>query len=460
MERRGARWVVSIGIGAALVALACGRAVAQELPRSERSFAAACARATAETKPLLVMVVNDTEPACRRMVEQVYVDPKVVAALADFVLLVSNPDGHRPEPLERDGVTLPGGCPKYDGLLCAEHQAIERELHDRIADATGTVIVPQHLLFRGDGTLVLRRPYMMKVPGFLEFLASAKQLAGTAAGPGFAGRSAVVEKLAKAVLAAKDEPAREAAMKALASDASPEREQAFLDVLSKLRTPEQRATCVRALGRGEFQAWAPTVALLLEEKERLVRNSAVVTLEEQRAGAVVDGLLELWAGEKDAEIRKDLLRALGPCSNGSDAARAIVMEELGSSLETHRIAAAISLGCFLGKGAEAATTIEARWKKERNPRVRLALVWGVGETPDKESAKLLDRMMAVEKEHDLEQMAIVTRERLEGKQPEGAAKSLGKGGGKELRRLLGILFDEDVITRNVIRDADRKGGKK
>jgi len=457
MERRGAG---RVGIAASLLLATGAAAVAQEPPKPERSFAAACARATAEQRPILVMVLNDSEPACRRMVEQVYVDPKVTEALAGFVLLVSNPDGHQPEPLERDGATLPGGCPKYDGLLCAEHQAVERELHDRIADATGSVIVPQHLLFRGDGTLLLRRPYAMKVPGFLEFLASAKQLAGAAAAPGFAGRSAAVEKLAKAVLAAKDEPARETAMKALASDASPEREQAFLEILSKLKTAEQRATCVRALGRSEFQAWAPTVALLLEEKERRVRGSAVVTLEEQRAGAVVESLLDLWPAEKDPEIRKDLLRALGPCGNGSDAARAIVMEELGASKETHRVAAAISLGSFLGKGPDAAATIEARWKKERNPRVRLALLWGVGETPDKESAKLLDRMMANEREHDLEQMAIVARERLEGKQPEGAAKSLGKGGGKELRRLLGILFDEDEFTRNVIRDADRKGGKK
>lgn len=449
-----------VGWIAALALAANAAAVAQEPPRSERSFAAACARATAEKRPLLVTVLNDTEPACRRMLEQVYADPQVMAALADFVLLVSNPDGHQPEPLERDGATLAGGCPKYDGLLCAEHQAVERELHDRIADATGTVIVPQHLLFRGDGTLLLRRPYAMKVPGFLEFLAAARSLAGAAAAPGFAGRSAAVEKLTKAVIAAKDEPAREAAMKALASDASPEREQAFLDVLSKLRTPEQRGTVVRALGRIEFQAWAPTVALLLDEKERHVRGCAVVTLEEQRAGAVVDGLLDLWATEKDAEIRKDLLRALGPCSNGSDAVRAIVMEEIGSPKETHRVAAAIALGSFLGKGAEAATTIEARWKKERNPRVRLALVWGIGETPDKASGKLLDRMMANEREHDLEQMALVTRERLEGKQPEGAAKALGKQGGKELRRLLGILFEDDEITRTLIRDFDRKGGKK
>ena len=146
--------------------LLAGAALAQtppavEAPLPERSFADAYARATAEKKPILLMILNDAEPACQRMLDKVYGDPDVIAKLAGFVLLVSSPDTHANEPLLRGSETL-AGCEKYPGLLCSEHQAIEHEMRPKFADATGTVLVPQHAVLRGDGTLLMRRPYAMK----------------------------------------------------------------------------------------------------------------------------------------------------------------------------------------------------------------------------------------------------------------------------------------------------------
>ncbi len=424
-------------------------------PRPERSFAAARARAAAEQKPLLLVVLDDREPACERMTERVYVDAAVVAQLRKFVLLVANPGSHAVEPIDRDGETVQG-CMKYEGLVCSDHQAIEKELRPQLLTTEAGVIVPQHLVFRADGTLAVKRPYAMKSEGFLEFLAACLPSAagGTSSGP--VQRSATVEAQARALLEARDPDAREAAARTLASDASPEREQAFLEVLGRLRRSEERGSVVRALGYPEHHPWAPTIALLLDEKERHLRQCAIVTLEEMAADAVIDDLLAAWEREKEPALRQDLLRALGPCGGGNAQARAIVIGELAATKEATRIAAALSLGALLADDAEVPSALEARWKKEKSAKVRVALLWGMGASQDRAQEPLLDRLLAKEKEDDLLKLSVVVRERLHGKAVGAAPKALGKAGGKEVRRILGPLFVDDPVERNALRDADRK----
>ncbi|MBM4016111.1 MAG: hypothetical protein FJ293_14265 [Planctomycetes bacterium] len=453
---RPGRFALLAGFAALLLAAPPARAE-ERLPAPAPTLAAARAAAAASKRPILVMVLNDAEPACRRMLEQVYSDPEVLAALDRFVLLVSSPDTHPNEAKPR-GEEVIESCMKYPGVRCSEHQAVEREIRPLVADAAGNVIVPSHLVLDGDGQVLVKRPYAMRKPGFLEFLAASAALTGATVDPAapVGARSPAVEKLAKALREAKDGRAREEAARALASDASPEREAAFLEALGRMRNAEERGEAVRALGRRDHQPWAPTIAALLDEKDRHVRNCAVVTLEEMAATAAVEDLLRLHAGEKDPEIRKDVVRALGPCGVGNDDAKQVVLAQLESPKEALRSAAALSAGALLKGDAQVAAAIEARWKKERVAAVRLALVWGIGESGDEGQAKLLEKLVAKEKDDDVLKIAAVTRVRLEGKSIEQAGKALGKGGGKEARRLLGAVFDDDKIVRNFIRDTDRK----
>jgi HEAT repeat protein len=174
------------------------------------------------------------------------------------------------------------------------------------------------------------------------------------------------------------------------------------------------------------------------------------------ATAAVEDLLALHPSEKDPEIRKDIVRALGPCGAGNDTAKLIVLESLDSPKESLRAAAALSAGALVKGDPQVAAAIEGRFRKERAQGVRLALLFGLGESGDEAQVKLLERMVAKEKDDDLIKIAAVTRARLEGKSLEQAGKVLGKGGGKELRRLLGAVYDDDKIVRNFIRETDRK----
>lgn len=422
-------------------------------PAPVASLAIAKERAAAAKQPILVMVLNDAEPACQRMLDKVYSDPDVQAALRGFVLLISSPDTHAHEAQPRDGEVIES-CVKYPGVRCSEHQAVERELKPRIADPAGNVIVPQHVVLRADGELLQKRPYALKKQGFLEFLAAVRAL--NDAPEAVAGRSPTIEKLSRSLLEAKEGREREQAARALAGEASPEREQAFLEALEQMRNGEERGEAIRALGRIDHQAWAPTIAAFLDEKDRHVRNCAVVTLDEMKATAVIDDLLELRAGEKDPELRKDLVRALGPCGAGSPEAKRIVLEELAGSKEALRAAAGLAAGALLKGAPDVAAALEARFKKEKSESVRMAVVWGIGESEDAAQAPLLERLVAKEKADDVVKLAAVARARLEGKTIEAAGKALGKGGAKELRRLLGVMFDDDKIPRTLVRDIDRR----
>ncbi len=433
----------------------------------ERSWKAATERAAAEKKPILLCILNDAEPACQRMFDKVYCDAEVMKKLEGFVLIISSPATHTLVEAVRDGERTPC-CAKYKPLLCSEHQAIEKEIKPQFADATGTVIVPQHAIFGIDGKLLVKRPYAMKSSGFIGFLNGGLAMVGadgadaSGAGAASSARSPAVELMMKKILAAEDDTERTNASKELLSDATPDRQAAFLELLGRMKKPEDKGVLIRAAGRLELQGWASTIAALLDEKERLVRNCAVVTLEEEHAVAAVEDLLGLWPNEKDPEIRKDLLRALGPCAVGNDVAKKILLDELNSTNEKHRVAAALSLGWFLKDAKAVAAALEARFKKEKSKPVQYALIWGIGDSGDPAQGAFIEGLVTGSKDDDLWKVAAVTKQRLiKGTLEESARTALGRGGFKELRRLLGVIYDDDKIVRNFVRDADlRAGGKR
>ena len=136
----------------------------------EHDWKAACARAAAEKRPLLVVVMKDHEEGCARMLDKVYADKEVRLRLANFVLVPVSTGTHTLIEIDQGGQRGPS-CPQFVGALCSEHQAIERELHARLVEAgSDEVLAPQHLVCDVKGEIVLRRPYEMKRQGLLEFI--------------------------------------------------------------------------------------------------------------------------------------------------------------------------------------------------------------------------------------------------------------------------------------------------
>jgi HEAT repeat protein len=267
-----------------------------------------------------------------------------------------------------------------------------------------------------------------------------------------------VLKIAESILDAKSDDEREHAARELFADSSPEREAALQDVLARLKKPADKGVVIRAAGAPDRKAWAPAIATLLDDKDHFVRDCAVVTLEEERNPVVAPNLLQLWTTEKDEEVRKDVLRALGPCGAGNAEAKKLLLDELPSSKVPHRIACAMALGALLPGNADAASALQARFAKETNHDVRVAIVWGISESGDAAQADLVDRVMKGQDDKDLAALAGVAKERLHSNLRK-AIKSLGKNAGPTLKRLLGPIYDADKVQRNLFRDEERAAKK-
>ncbi|HET6164199.1 MAG TPA: hypothetical protein VFG37_11065 [Planctomycetota bacterium] len=423
----------------------------------QHDWKSACERATEQKKPILVFLLSDGEPICQKTLDGIVADAEGMRRLANFVVVVASPSQHELVEKEIDGKRVKS-CARYPGILCSEHVALELALRDQFLDkSTGGEVIPQFAAFDGNGALLLKHAYAMKRDGFLEFLNAALAAGGGTAVPAEATRSPAVLKIIEAVVGAKDDDEREKAARELFADSSPEREAALQEILARLKKPADQGVVIRAAGAPEAKAWAPAIALLLADKSSFVRDCAVVTLEEERNPAVAGDLLAAWTVEKDEDVKKDLLRALGPCGTGKAEAKRLLIAELGSSREQHRIAAAVGLGALLPGNADVASAMQSHWSKG-NHELRIALIWGVGEAGDATQAELVDRLMKGQTDPELTTVANVAKERLRSNLKK-AVKSMGKGGGQQLERLLAPVYGADKVPRNFLRALEEHGKK-
>lgn len=424
----------------------------------QHDWKSACERATEQKKPILVFLLSDGEAICQKTLDGIVADAEGMRRLANFVVVVASPSQHELVEKEVDGQRVKC-CARYAGIQCSEHIALELALRDQFLDkSTGGEVIPQFAAFDGNGALLMKHAYAMKRDGFLEFLNAALAAGGGAAAPAEATRSPAVLKIIEAVVGAKDDDERERAARELFADSSPEREAALQEILARLKKPADQGVVIRAAGAPEAKAWAPAIARLLADKASFVRNCAVVTLEEERNPAVAGDLLAAWAAEKDEDVKKDLLRALGPCGAGKPEAKKLLGEELASSKKPHRVAAAVGLGALLSGNADVAATLQSRWSKESDHDVKIAIVWGVGEAGDAAQADLVDKLMKGQKDEELVTVANVAKERLHSNLKK-AVKSLGKGGGQQLERLLAPVYGGDKVPRNFLRGLEERGKK-
>jgi hypothetical protein len=431
--------------------------------------------AAEEKKPVLFVIMKDNEIACKRMLEGVYTDDAVRARLANFVLLPCSVYDH----------TVPGSdqCTQFRGITCAEHQAIEREMRQRYQEQD-QVVAPQHIVCDATGKLLLRQLWEMKTGamttfldrGFALFLEASgapapesrpeSQPAGTPAAPAAAPRKSglapELEARVTAILKA-DEEGKVRLTKELVMEATPERREAFLALVARLKSVKDKELVIRAIGYPEFAGTASAVAKLLDDKDAHVRNYAVVTLEEMANPEVNNVLVDLHKRERDAEVKKDVVRALGPCGGSLDEARALLLKEIGSSADNVRAGAAMSLGYFLAGDADVQKALKKRWEKDSNNlKIKTAILWGIALSNDQSQSAFIDELTKDDNNGQVKQLAAAAKARLAGEDPfEGGGGGGGgrRGGGRGgLFRLLGPLFAEDKVVRNRIKDWRAFGG--
>src|SRR5262245_22349917 len=111
----------------------CGGSVARsqdESPEPRRiawkeTLQQALDQAKEQKLPVLVAMLTDAEPSCRKIAETHYSDPALLELLAKLPCVVGSPDGH--EPMEQDGRAV---CSRFGTVTCAQHRECNTALGD------------------------------------------------------------------------------------------------------------------------------------------------------------------------------------------------------------------------------------------------------------------------------------------------------------------------------------------
>ena len=114
----------------------------------QRSLADAEALAKQHGRPLLVVLNMDGESASDRVFYENYRDPAFVASTRRCVCVVGSVFRHNAVDHDAQGRRI--DCPRFPGITCGEHIALEPQLFDKhLAD--GERVAPRHALVRSDG---------------------------------------------------------------------------------------------------------------------------------------------------------------------------------------------------------------------------------------------------------------------------------------------------------------------
>jgi hypothetical protein len=450
-------------IAACLLAQAPSPATeAKPIPKSfrfESTVDVALKAARDSARRVLWVIMKDGEVGCSRMLETVYADPEVREKLsAGFVLIPCSTYHHTPE--TPDSKDAPAECPQFSGVACRDHQACEREMRKRFEESV-TVVAPQHIITDADGKVLARHRYELKKGPFLEFLANGSGVTETPAGGGLrrpdrkeTKPSASAEKLLGLVRSAPDEERLKAA-KELCTTGDKVCVAAFVADLEKGSgiTDKLRAALIRAPGAAECAPAVEEFQKLLQLKDPLLRNAAVVTLEEMEDSRAAPPLLALWKTEKDPEIKKDILRALGPSGAGNDEARALLLKECKNSSELLRVGAVVALGSHTAGHADVRKALAERWKSgngKNTQQLAVIFAWWMSKNP--ECLEDVEAARAVETNGEKKDLLDLVIRSLGGTVEAGPPRGGGRFGPFRVLQSLSTLFVKDRVQRHRMKE--------
>lgn len=437
--------------------------------RWEATVEAALARAKREDKLVVWAVMLHREVACRRMMRRVWTDAAVVKKARAFVLIPCNAFPNAEERL-------------FPGVTVAQVRANETEMRTRYGDAK-EVEAPQHIITDADGKVVVRKKFELDAGELLAFLNSGLRKAGKTvkaeppvSAPGDPARP---DPPAEATEDAEAEAPSEEdirLVKLIIRAPSNEKEDLTDELLKtaglpgvkllteaitarKIKSEKDRAAIVRRLGYEDHSEFAEALLPLVSDKSKRVRNAAVVSLEEMKNSAAAKPLLARFEKERDPEVKKDILRALGAVGVGDQKARALLIKH-AKKRNKLGLNALMSLGPHLTGEPEVRKVLADRWPKTQKD-YHLAILYSYWTAKDPETTDDLKKIKKRERsgaEHDLAESVLAS---IEGRRPEGR-RGRGGRGGRNLRNLLGgewrlirawrPLFEQDKVQRNLVKD--------
>lgn len=113
----------------------------------QRTWDDAVAVSKATGKPILVCINMDGEIASEHYAGVRYRQPEIAALYAPYVLVIASVYRHNPRDYDDQGRRIP--CPRFGGVTCGEHIALEPVVYDKFLD--GQRVAPRHIAVDLDG---------------------------------------------------------------------------------------------------------------------------------------------------------------------------------------------------------------------------------------------------------------------------------------------------------------------
>lgn len=332
----------------------------------ERGYEAAVERAKAEGLVLFVAVNMDGDPGNDRMAKKVYHNRTVVGLTAQTVNLVASIALH----------DKGGDCRHLGAITCDEHRDIDVQVRAKILKASidGFVVAPQHVWLAPSGAVLLSVPYEVSA-GELEWCFHEAQ---RRINPDYAGKeSSKSQRPRRWIPGGVSEPEQ-------AENSRPLSREEALEIISKLKkggVPPARMAqhyymlakadlkeardfiekflrsgggslgiaaafgggrggggrgrgwgqdlvpkMIRAIGEISPQSYWEVLEDFVSTGDARLRTEAVVAMEQLAAPKAISALTKQYKKEREPEIKKNILRALGACGSDSKSVRKLLLK--------------------------------------------------------------------------------------------------------------------------------------
>lgn len=361
----------------------------------EAEFDAAFEAARQRSVPVLIAFNMDHESANDALIK-IYRDAEFGKSAGECVCLIASAFTHE--------ATADGHCSRFDGLTCAQHQAIEKKARKTFL-GTEEAIAPQHLLVTPDRKILSRRAFAIDASGLTKLIKMAAralrtQSADVAASggdraepsaPGVPTGAEIAELIAKA----KDRNAetRAAAISELGRIDDLRARDALIGLLDPKSMDATRAEAIAALAtRGNFDALEPIIARLKDTNTMVVR-AAIRGLGKLGLPGGAKALIDLGKKKLLTLVASEIPLALAECDPKAAEVRAFIEKACASKDD------AIVIG-----GLRALAKLEATPKTTKilrakiddsSTNVRGAAVWAIGTVRE---SSLVDELQSLARE--------------------------------------------------------------
>lgn len=314
----------------------------------EKDYDAALARAKAEGKVVFIAVNMDGERANDTLANEVYQEKAVVEWAGRAVCLVASRDEH-------SGAGKP--CKRFGTVSCAEHIAVEARVRKEHLKPgpDGAVVSPQHVFLGPDGAVLMSVPYEIRERELLWCLAEAVNAAAPGAkvpaptsaraprrlimggvyesgDPETASRPLSDEELERTIAeiraGLKGEERINAFFRVLATDHDDAVDFIVKEMKGAIfgRRVDARIRLIHAIGVYSPPSFWEALEIYVKDPDDNVRNEIAVALEQLAAKDSVKAIRAALAKEKDTQVKKNLLRALGTAGAEDKAARKALLK--------------------------------------------------------------------------------------------------------------------------------------